>query len=238
MHSVHQEAIIVSNTLAHWLLTVLLLLTAVALIIFLPGIWGFIALGLAAVLAPIPRWQELLSRTVDIRMVAVMALTALAVVMCIVTVTDSLQPSEPSLETWQPTTDPFTAPTDTPVPTEFPEPDPEPTQVATTLTQTDPVEVTTEFPTPPTTQPEPPTTQPAPSTKPPEPPPTQTVTSATDPSEERRDCDYVLNTKTKKFHDPDCGSVKQMKDENRESYTGSREALLADGYTPCGRCKP
>ena len=50
--------------------------------------------------------------------------------------------------------------------------------------------------------------------------------------------EYVLNTGTKRFHKPNCSSVKDMKEENREDYFGTREELLAEGYEPCGRCKP
>ncbi len=49
---------------------------------------------------------------------------------------------------------------------------------------------------------------------------------------------YVLNTNSMKFHRPDCSGVQQMKAENREEYTGSREALIREGYTPCGQCNP
>lgn len=49
---------------------------------------------------------------------------------------------------------------------------------------------------------------------------------------------YILNTNGKKFHLPDCSSVDAMKEENKASYTGSREDLIAQGYTPCGRCNP
>ena len=49
---------------------------------------------------------------------------------------------------------------------------------------------------------------------------------------------YILNTNTKKFHRPDCSSVSQMQAENRREYTGSRETLMDDGYSPCGQCKP
>ena len=49
---------------------------------------------------------------------------------------------------------------------------------------------------------------------------------------------YMLNTNTKKFHLPTCASVEDMKPENRTDYTGSREALLDEGYSPCGQCKP
>ena len=50
--------------------------------------------------------------------------------------------------------------------------------------------------------------------------------------------EYVLNTNGKKFHQPDCSSVADMKEENRQDYTGTRELLIAQGYEPCGRRKP
>ena len=49
---------------------------------------------------------------------------------------------------------------------------------------------------------------------------------------------YILNTNTKKFHYPSCSSVKQMKDANKETYTGSRDDVIARGYTPCKKCNP
>ena len=49
---------------------------------------------------------------------------------------------------------------------------------------------------------------------------------------------YVLNTNTKKFHNPGCSSVKDIKDSNRQDITATREEILAMGYSPCGRCHP
>ncbi len=49
---------------------------------------------------------------------------------------------------------------------------------------------------------------------------------------------YVLNTSSKKFHKPDCSSVSSISAENREDYTGTRAALMEEGYEPCGNCKP
>ena len=49
---------------------------------------------------------------------------------------------------------------------------------------------------------------------------------------------YVCNTNTKKFHFPDCKSVRQMREENRLYTDLSREELLAEGYEPCGNCTP
>ena len=50
--------------------------------------------------------------------------------------------------------------------------------------------------------------------------------------------DYVLNTRRKTFHSPDCSSIQQIKSENREEYTGDRADLMAQGYQPCGICNP
>ena len=49
---------------------------------------------------------------------------------------------------------------------------------------------------------------------------------------------YVLNTNSRKFHKPSCRSVEQMKQENYQETSASREAVLDMGYTPCGNCKP
>ena len=49
---------------------------------------------------------------------------------------------------------------------------------------------------------------------------------------------YILNTRSMKFHDPGCAGAADIKAENRREYTGSREALLAQGYSPCGQCQP
>ena len=49
---------------------------------------------------------------------------------------------------------------------------------------------------------------------------------------------YVLNTSSKKFHYPDCGSVKQMSDKNRAESNQTRDELIAQGYSPCGNCDP
>lgn len=50
--------------------------------------------------------------------------------------------------------------------------------------------------------------------------------------------EYVLNTKSKKFHLPDCESVADIAEKNRQTYKGARNNLLAQGYEPCGRCHP
>ena len=49
---------------------------------------------------------------------------------------------------------------------------------------------------------------------------------------------YILNTNTHKFHLPGCKSVKQMKQKNKKSYTGTREDIINMGYSPCKNCNP
>ena len=49
---------------------------------------------------------------------------------------------------------------------------------------------------------------------------------------------YILNTSSHKFHNPDCGSVATIKDANKQTYQGSRDDLIAQGYEACGQCKP
>ncbi|MDO5146493.1 MAG: DNA/RNA non-specific endonuclease [Eubacteriales bacterium] len=49
---------------------------------------------------------------------------------------------------------------------------------------------------------------------------------------------YVLNKNTGKFHRTNCSSLSEMSGQNRKYYKGSREDLIAQGYEPCGRCKP
>ena len=77
----------------------------------------------------------------------------------------------------------------------------------------------------------------------PTPTPTPVPTSTPEPSVQpvAQDIelnDYILNTNTGKFHKPSCSSVDQMKESNKQPYTGLREDVIAQGYSPCGRCNP
>lgn len=114
----------------------------------------------------------------------------------------------------------------------------EPTTIITEAT--DPTELVTEAPTeivteatvPPAT--EPPTEAPteAPVTE----PPTEAPTEASTP--EPQTTTYVLNTNTKKFHYPSCGSAKKIKEHNKSVFEGTREEVMNMGYEPCGNCHP
>lgn len=56
--------------------------------------------------------------------------------------------------------------------------------------------------------------------------------------QETQQTTYVLNTNTMKFHYPTCSSVDDMKEKNKQIYTGSREEVINMGYVPCKRCNP
>lgn len=86
----------------------------------------------------------------------------------------------------------------------------------------------------------------------PEPPPTPTLESMPTPApeptptpepvvvEEQKPIEqyYIINTNTGKFHYPTCRSIKRMKDKNKLEFTGTRDDVLARGYSPCMICNP
>ncbi|MBR4473530.1 MAG: hypothetical protein IKS55_07810 [Oscillospiraceae bacterium] len=65
-----------------------------------------------------------------------------------------------------------------------------------------------------------------------------TPTPTPTPTKSEATYSYILNTNTKKFHYPDCKSVKQMKEKNKSYYDGTRSEIIAMGYSPCGNCHP
>lgn len=64
------------------------------------------------------------------------------------------------------------------------------------------------------------------------------ITPESSAPQESQGITYVLNTNTKKFHYPTCSSVDDMKEKNKQTYTGSREEVINMGYVPCKRCNP
>ena len=67
-------------------------------------------------------------------------------------------------------------------------------------------------------------------------PPVNNSTSVS--SSQNKSYTYVLNKNTKKFHKPECSSVKDMKEKNKEYSNESRDDIIAKGYSPCKRCNP
>ena len=49
---------------------------------------------------------------------------------------------------------------------------------------------------------------------------------------------YILNKRSHKFHRPECDSVQSMSPSNKEEFTGLRQTLIDEGYTPCRSCDP
>lgn len=65
-----------------------------------------------------------------------------------------------------------------------------------------------------------------------QPPVTSTIVS------DQTEFKYILNISSRKIHKPDCGSVKDIKTENRAESYKTVEELKDEGYSPCGNCKP
>ncbi len=61
--------------------------------------------------------------------------------------------------------------------------------------------------------------------------------AATSVSEIPASYTYVGNKSTKKFHEPSCSSVSDMKDKNKV-ILDSREEAIKKGYKPCKKCNP
>ncbi len=49
---------------------------------------------------------------------------------------------------------------------------------------------------------------------------------------------YVINTGSKKFHDPSCPNISDIKEGNRSDFTCTRDAITKQGYIPCNGCRP
>ena len=50
--------------------------------------------------------------------------------------------------------------------------------------------------------------------------------------------EYILNTKTKKFHLLTCESVNDMNESNKKKVNKTRDEIINDGYEPCKNCNP
>ncbi len=66
----------------------------------------------------------------------------------------------------------------------------------------------------------------------------QSASTASSQQSQATEKTYVLNTNTMKYHTPDCSSVADIKENNRQEFTGTAAELQQQGYEPCGRCHP
>ena len=67
---------------------------------------------------------------------------------------------------------------------------------------------------------------------------TTSVETSSNSGSSSQEAKYILTTNSKKIHRPTCSSAKKMKESNKQEYTGSKNDLLAQGYTTCGICNP
>ena len=49
---------------------------------------------------------------------------------------------------------------------------------------------------------------------------------------------YILNKNSMKFHEDGSACGNSVKESNRDTFTGNRQQLIDQGYSPCGTCKP
>ncbi len=61
--------------------------------------------------------------------------------------------------------------------------------------------------------------------------------STTQPEQDENSSQYVLNTSSKKIHNPTCSGAKNMKEENKKTVSGSQlQEYFDKGYDYCGNC--
>ncbi len=211
-----------------WMAFAFFLLLALA---YLPYFSGFVAIAAALMVLPLRKWQETLRRVMPkpARIATIILLALLSVFTA--PAVESETPTLPTELTQVTTEETTLAPTQeeqteaTILPTE------EASQETTVLPTEETVQETTVPPIEETIQA---TTIPA--TEETTLPPTTEETTTQQPVSE--EASYVVNTNTGKFHRPTCSSVKDIKEENRWDYFGTREALEEMGYVACKRCKP
>jgi len=66
--------------------------------------------------------------------------------------------------------------------------------------------------------------------------PNESESPAESEEDETKTPDYVLNTSSKKFHHPNCSNANRISESNRQEFYGTREELIAMGYSSCGVC--
>ena len=49
---------------------------------------------------------------------------------------------------------------------------------------------------------------------------------------------YIINVNSKKFHKTTCKLADDISEKNKKTFSGTRQELIDNGYSPCGSCKP
>ena len=225
-----------------WLGTLVLALAALALF---PSAASVALLLAAALLLPLPRWQELLKERL-LLYGQLKAVTAAALFVC----GAALALAGP-LQTMLPTSAPVSLSaaandTDSDADSDSSAPSEGVSQTPDTALSTQPsVQPSAEPSAEPSAQPSAEPSAESPSEPSARPSPESSASAAPQPTPSTANStsqgvvkEYVLNTSSKKFHLPTCSSVKQMNESNKTTFSGTREELIAQGYTPCGNCNP
>ena len=220
------------KTIIHIVLWIVCALCLLFALVFMPSVSSVLFLLVALIAAPLPFLKNTLSRLKlsGVKSVIFAVLLFLGglftapvdsanVNSAAPVVLETLAPAEESTEALVRTLPALAeTPAPTPTPSSVPTPSPTPKPTATPR---------------PTPTPTPkPTATPRPT---PTPSPVPTATPAPTPKPEQT---YVLNTNTGKFHKPYCSSVSDIAAYNKQEYVGTRDDLIANGYSPCGRCHP
>lgn len=59
-----------------------------------------------------------------------------------------------------------------------------------------------------------------------------------EPEQAPEEISYLLNINSKKFHYLSCKSGQKTKDHNRLYFTGTKDQIIAKGFSPCKKCNP
>lgn len=215
------------KNIALWCLTVYFGAAAVS---FLPKTAGFLAVLAAVMVTPVRKWQDYLNRYFLGK--AKVILAAVFIVLTFIAAPESVAVENP--ETVEPTVTVETAVETTETTASMTEQTDPKTEQTNPVTEAFAEEISeTILATVPATKQSPVKTAEMPAT----------MASTSEPEETEAEIPgktgtYILNTSSKKFHDPDCPYAGKISEKNKDYYTGSREELIAKGYSPCGHCDP
>lgn len=208
------------NSIKKILLWLLIFVMSVLGLCFLPSFGAFLCLLAVSMLLPISKWQTFLKKHIHqkVKTTITILLCVIGLVTAPLTVSSNVpDDNSPVTNISQNENQNLSSTTTT-------------TITKTTKSTTNTSSVTTTI----TTQHN--TTTRLTTTKAPTNPTTKKTTAA--PPAQSQKITYILNISSKKFHQTGCRHVKNMNEENRDTFTGNRNDLIAEGYDPCGTCKP
>ncbi len=211
------------------LLWFLVLFYLAAAIIYLPHTSGFLAVAFILLILPVGKWQQLVGKITKGKWKI-----AICIVLALLTLMLAPTPEIPTPAPSQPNSAATSSMASTPTLPNFTGTPSIPTtnQSVPSTAPAIPTESSTmtapNLPTDTSIAPTSPTPTTAPSVS--EPPSTEPSVPA--------EYDYILNTSTKKYHEPDCAWAGKIDAENKEYFHGTKDELEAMGYSACKKCYP